>query len=680
VRRSKLRSGYACAFIALVTVVLVACGNGGGGGGGIGAFSTAVLPPVTDFTANPTTTDTATQVQFTDQSAYNPTSWSWDFDNDTVIDSTVENPVYTYTTPGTYTVTLATANANGADSKTRIDYSTVTTVTVGAADIDADTNRDGAVTAADDTNEDTWNATQGAVYYYNLDDDDNNNTVDASDTTSSGSDTIDLASVFVRQYANPPAGGSIRVAVSTAAQGRVRIFQRAGTTWTSVYATGANFPITYAAIQAGDIEFGIEARDRMQTSWDGRVTLTLEVLNSGGNVVDSDALILRVAPPLMATNLWRAEEYNVVNITGGGSDNGALRTAMQTICTAGGITYREVSGATYGGDRWLQDSSEFAVIQLPSSTGPRRVVDHVMQLARWRPCDDWCEDVLLGSDYDFFARFSTNNSSHNYGGNVEIVPPYTGKPYGRVMHGGGTGTLVGTTTTVTEGMVQAYRDFWDAAAIQGQFQITSEWLAVGHVDEFTAFVPAPNTARGWVCLIASPDRAVQVLQATQTAGQGGAAVFAGRAGHATTVNAILADTALMTLNGQVQARIDTARNQLKAATNLTDADFIELPTLFENVGSNYMAAYNPGVVNMITLPSTNGTVYFAVPDPEGPDIAGVDQWRQDILNQMNPLTNGGTPFNITFVDVFFSYHTLLGEAHCGSNFTRTPPADDWWNK
>jgi protein-arginine deiminase len=248
------------------------------------------------------------------------------------------------------------------------------------------------------------------------------------------------------------------------------------------------------------------------------------------------------------------------------------------------------------------------------------------------------------------------------------------------MHGGGTGTLVGTTTTVTEGMVQAYRDFWDAAAIQGQFQITSEWLAVGHVDEFTAFVPAPNTARGWVCLIASPDRAVQVLQATQTAGQGGAAVFAGRAGHATTVNAILADTALMTLNGQVQARIDTARNQLKAATNLTDADFIELPTLFENVGSNYMAAYNPGVVNMITLPSTNGTVYFAVPDPEGPDIAGVDQWRQDILNQMNPLTNGGTPFNITFVDVFFSYHTLLGEAHCGSNFTRTPPADDWWNK
>jgi len=30
--------------------------------------------------------------------------------------------------------------------------------------------------------------------------------------------------------------------------------------------------------------------------------------------------------------------------------------------------------------------------------------------------------------------------------------------------------------------------------------------------------------------------------------------------------------------------------------------------------------------------------------------------------------------------VFMSYHELLGEAHCGSNFVRTPPADDWWDK
>jgi protein-arginine deiminase len=231
-------------------------------------------------------------------------------------------------------------------------------------------------------------------------------------------------------------------------------------------------------------------------------------------------------------------------------------------------------------------------------------------------------------------------------------------------------------------MTQVYRDFFDAAAIQGHFEITSEWLAVGHVDEFTMFVPAPNTARGWVCLIASPDRAYQILNDTATAGGGNALVFAGRTsgGWQTTVNNILNDTALATLNNQVQARIDTARAQIKTATGLTDADFIHLPTLFENVGSNQMAAYNPGVVNLICMPSNNGTVYFAIPDPEGPDLAGVDQFQADITAKLQALTNAGTPFNITYVDIFYSYHTNLGEAHCGSNFVRTPPNDDWWNK
>jgi protein-arginine deiminase len=98
------------------------------------------------------------------------------------------------------------------------------------------------------------------------------------------------------------------------------------------------------------------------------------------------------------------------------------------------------------------------------------------------------------------------------------------------------------------------------------------------------------------------------------------------------------------------------------------------------VGSNYLAALNPGSVNLITLPSNNGTIYLALPDPEGPDIGGVDQFQLDINNQLAPYDNTTNPYSITYVDVFYSYHTLLGEAHCGSNTVRTPPNDDWWNK
>lgn len=55
-------------------------------------------------------------VQFTDLSE-NATSRTWDFENDGVIDSPDETPVYTYPSPGTYTVNLTAACENGTDTK-----------------------------------------------------------------------------------------------------------------------------------------------------------------------------------------------------------------------------------------------------------------------------------------------------------------------------------------------------------------------------------------------------------------------------------------------------------------------------------------------------------------------------------------------------------------------------------
>ncbi|MBX3473052.1 MAG: PKD domain-containing protein [Planctomycetes bacterium] len=681
----KYRARLALAGVATLMVILAACGGGGkksGGGSSGGGTGPTPVAPVADFSGTPTTLQTGQSVTFTDLSTGTPVTWAWDFDGNGTTDSTAQNPAHVYNTAGTFNVTLAVTNAFSADSVTKTTYVTVTAPPTGTVDIDVDSNRDGTVSAGadDDTNEHVWSATQGAVFYYNLDDDNNDNVEDYKDTTASGADLNDLARIIVRQMSGA-AGGTVTVLVSASAQNRVRIFQNSGGTWTSVYSSGASFTIPAANVVAGDVELGMEARDRMSATWNGHCTLTLEVRNSGGTVLGTDTVILRVAPPIMATNLWPATEYHLVNIASGSTQNGAMRTAMQNICTAGGFLYREAAGTSYSGDRWLQDSSEPAVVQLPSSTGPRRVVNHVMQLARWRQVDQWCKNVLFDPEFDFFERFSTNSNSHNYGGNFEVVPPFTGKPYGKVAFGGGTGTLLGTTTSVTSAMTQVYKDFFDAAALQGpHLQYTSEWLAVGHIDEFSMFIPAPNTARGWVCLMASPDVAIQILQNVQAAGGGANAVMAGRSGYATTVNGILNDSALMTLQSQAQARINTARNQIKAATNLTDADFIHIPQLFEYVSGNYVAALNPGSVNLMVLPSANGTTYFAIPDPEGPDLSGADQFQADISAKLQGLTNGSNPFNITYVDVFWSYHDLLGELHCGSNTVRTPPNDDWWNK
>lgn len=56
-------------------------------------------------------------VQFTDLSE-NETSRNWDFENDGIIDSSDEMPVYTYPCSGIYFVNLTVGNANGTDIKT----------------------------------------------------------------------------------------------------------------------------------------------------------------------------------------------------------------------------------------------------------------------------------------------------------------------------------------------------------------------------------------------------------------------------------------------------------------------------------------------------------------------------------------------------------------------------------
>ncbi len=89
----------------------------------------AVVPPqgpVADFSADPTFGQAPLTVQFQDESAHDPDTWQWDFDNDGVIDSTEQNPSHTYSVPGVYSVKLTVSNAIGSDSVTKNNLVTVT--------------------------------------------------------------------------------------------------------------------------------------------------------------------------------------------------------------------------------------------------------------------------------------------------------------------------------------------------------------------------------------------------------------------------------------------------------------------------------------------------------------------------------------------------------------------------
>lgn len=78
-----------------------------------------------DFIANVTTGNAPLVVQFTDLSYSGQNGWEWDFENNGTSDSYLRDPVFTYTTPGVYTVSLTSQFGSLFDTETKPSYITV---------------------------------------------------------------------------------------------------------------------------------------------------------------------------------------------------------------------------------------------------------------------------------------------------------------------------------------------------------------------------------------------------------------------------------------------------------------------------------------------------------------------------------------------------------------------------
>jgi PKD repeat protein len=122
----------------VITIVVGSNGTvglgGGGGGGGYGLtpdhyyggsgvviirYLTPVVP-VINFTSNATTGITPRSIQFNDTTIGLPTSWNWSFGDGTY--NTTQNPVYTYSSGGLYTVSLNATNSFGSNTTTKTNY------------------------------------------------------------------------------------------------------------------------------------------------------------------------------------------------------------------------------------------------------------------------------------------------------------------------------------------------------------------------------------------------------------------------------------------------------------------------------------------------------------------------------------------------------------------------------
>lgn len=85
-------------------------------------------PYISNFSASPTSGPAPLTVSFTDLSSSGTDIWNWDFKDDGSAISTEQNPTYTYTVPGVYSVRLLAQKTSTEQYafETKYDYITVT--------------------------------------------------------------------------------------------------------------------------------------------------------------------------------------------------------------------------------------------------------------------------------------------------------------------------------------------------------------------------------------------------------------------------------------------------------------------------------------------------------------------------------------------------------------------------
>uniref|UniRef100_A0A674PP10 protein-arginine deiminase n=1 Tax=Takifugu rubripes TaxID=31033 RepID=A0A674PP10_TAKRU len=423
-----------------------------------------------------------------------------------------------------------------------------------------------------------------------------------------------------------------------------------------------------------EINFYVEGLRFTDKDFNGLISVNLSVLEPISEVsrvpetpIFTDKVVFRVAPWIMTPNTLDPLEVFVCST----ADNYQFLKGMKNFVGKSGHKLKICYEYMNRGDRWMQDELEFGYIDSPHQRFPV-----VLDSPRDGKLQDFPYKELLGPDFGYVTREPDreNISSLDSFGNLEVSPPVTvnGKnyPFGRILIG-----VAFPTATKGRNMTKVVQDFLWAQKVQDPIALFSDWLYVGHVDEFMTFVPAPDR-KGFRLLLASPDAAFKLFRRLQSNGHGEAKLFEDLTDEESiTVDEILNDDSFHVQNMYVQSCINWNRDVLKRELGLEEEDIIDLPILFKLVvGTKHQDAYRalayyPDMVNMIVLGK-----HLGIPKPFGPKVDGHCALEAEMCSLME-----GLGLKCTFIDDFASYHKLLGEVHCGSNVRRGMFDFKWWN-
>ncbi|KAM9243031.1 inactive protein-arginine deiminase type-6 [Dugong dugon] len=434
--------------------------------------------------------------------------------------------------------------------------------------------------------------------------------------------------------------------------------------------------------------FYVEAMEFPSADFSGLISYSVSLVDESQDplipeaLVYKDTVVFRVAPCIFTPSTQMPLEVYICREL-------QLRGFVNTVTELSKKSNSQVASVYEDPNRlgrWLQDETAFCYTQAPHKT-----ISLVLDTPRVTKIEDLPMKYSLSSDVGYVIQCIKENkvASMDSIGNLMVSPPVTvqGKEYplGRI--------LIGSSFYPSEegrNMSKTLRDFLHAQQVQAPVELFSDWLMIGHVDEFMCFVPTDDQSegeKGFRLLLASPSSCYKLFQEKKKEGYGHVLLFEevkvdqllsnGR--EARTIDQLLADENMRKQNDYVEKCINLNRDILKRELGLVEKDIIDIPQLFcleqltnnssnQKTGKHFARPYFPDMLQMIVMGKNLG-----IPKPFGPQIKGNCCLEEKVYHLLEPLG-----FKCTFINDFDCYLTDVGDFRACANIRRVPFAFKWW--
>ena len=498
---------------------------------------------------------------------------------------------------------------------------------------------------------DPW-AERGVYGIANLDDDDGDGSPDWAQDAAEDDDRFPLT-LGEEMFAAAPEDAVLALQLR-GNTGKIRVLSGG-----EVLLDGDTGPVDLD-VPSGDLDLEVEFKTMGASGW-----IAVELQDADGGVLESVDIDLHAAPLILNHHLQPVERVFAMSASGPNGNEPFIEGFEDAL----GDVFESFQAGRYDFDVWIQDEIEFATMTAPDGARMDVVIDSIRsprgQYLGGLPGDAFGDDPDTIID-TWGSGVPTSQDSF---GNLEVSPPVTVDgveyPFGRAYYG----------RWFSEEVHPEMVAMLEAQKVQDPFELDVSFLCVGHVDEYTTFVPDPTSDKGFRFVVGDVNLAYEFLEAQP---QGTRLPRYGQDHGYSSIGDIVDDRALRALNEEIQDDyIEPSIEQFKAELGLTDDDIIRIPAIFEEVRGCQGSTVGliPGTVNMTVAPMESGETHLLMPDPFL-RASGDGQSDDAFITEIEGLMPEGLEFH--WLDDWDTYHIMLGEVHCGSNATRTP-IDDWWD-